>query len=222
MKHGDCHLKMIRMLPLALLAAPLSAQAWDVRLETAFPEGQNLPPAVIQGTGQVASGNQNTGNGVIVTVSHRIIRMGPVLKFEWSGEWSQFRADGTFQQGPAGSASRLQQEGLGVGANAQFWVPFTGFAGELGLVERFHSYHYQGAGLSQDKSIARPWLRVGMRWNLPFPGIGPYLAASYQQPLTKDSPVGQSSVQSLGSYLGAQGSGQEFQRLWTLGLGISF
>ena len=76
-------------------------------------------------------------------------------------------------------------------------------------------------GRDRLERIARPWLRAGLRWVLPFPGISPYLAASYQQPLAKDKPVAASAAD-LDAYLGAQGAGQEFQRLWTLGLGISF
>jgi len=65
-------------------------------------------------------------------------------------------------------------------------------------------------------------MRAGLRWVLPFPGLGVYLAASYQRALAGDKPVQQVSAQDLGAYLGAQGSGQEFQRLWTLGAGITF
>jgi hypothetical protein len=213
---------MVRTSLLALLSLPLAAQAWDVRLETPFAKGQDLPFAMLRSTGQAVSGHVDTGKGVIVTVSHRIVRVGPVLKLEWNGEWSHLQADGQIQQGTASDSSRLRQDGLGLGLNAQFWVPFTGVAGELGLTERIHAYRYAGAGAAQDKNIARPWLRMGMRWNLPFPGIGPYLAASYQQPLTKDKPVGTGVAADLSSYLGAQGSGQEFQSLWTLGVGVSF
>lgn len=211
---------MWRILPLALLALPASAQAWDLRLEAPFLTGQGLPQTSVQGT--LVSGSLDQGSGVIFTASHRILRVGPVLKFEWNVEYSHWQADGQIQQGAAGSGSRLRQEGLGAGVNAQFWVPFTGFAGELGLLERFHSYRYEGAGAAQDQDLVRPWLRAGLRWVLPFPGIGPYLAASYQVPFTKDRPVAQASASSLGSYLSAQGSGQEFQHLWTLGVGITF
>jgi hypothetical protein len=57
---------------------------------------------------------------------------------------------------------------------------------------------------------------------IPSPGLSPYLAASYQVPINRDQPVQQGSAQGLGAYLGAQGAGQEFQRLWTLGVGITF
>jgi len=214
-------LKTLLILPLTLMALPLSAQAWDLRLETPFATGQDLPATQVQGTG-ATSGSLDTGHGVILTVSHRIVRVGPVLKFEWNAEWSQLRAGGQIQQGAASAGSGLKQSGLGAGVNAQFWLPFTGFAGELGLMERFHSYQYQAAGIDQDRTIARPWARVGLRWVLPVPGLSPYLAASYQEPLIRDRPVAQGSAQSLGAYLGAQGAGQEFQRLFTVGVGISF
>jgi hypothetical protein len=215
-------LKTLPTLALLLLTLPLSAQAWDLRLEAPFAKGQNLPGTTLTGSGQQASGGLDTGHGAIFTVSHRIVRVGPVLKFEWNAELAQLQADGQIQQGPASASSRLKQSGLGAGVNAQFWVPFTGVAGELGLIERFHSYSYEGAGASQDQNIARPWLRAGLRWVLPFPGISPYLAASYQQALTRDKPVQQASSPNLGTYLGAQSAGQEFQSLWTLGVGISF
>ena len=211
---------MVRMLALALIALPAAAQAWDVRLEVPFAQGQGLPSTRIQGV--ATSGDLDTGNGFILTGSHRIIRMGPVLKFEWNAEWSHWQADGHLQQGAAASGSRLKQDGLGLGVNAQFWVPFTGFAGEVGLLERFHDYRYEAGGAAADKTLARPWLRVGTRWVLPFPGIGPYLAASYQEPFTRNKPVTLSSSPSLGAYLDAQNGGQEVQRLWTLGVGIAF
>ena len=211
---------LLKTLSLALLALPLSAQAWDVRLEAPFPRGQDLP--LTTAAGQATSGALNTGQGAIFTLSHRIERLGPVLKVEWNAEYAQLRADGTVRQGQSSAASRLEQSGLGAGVNAQFWVPFTGFAGELGLLERLHSYRYEGAGFAEDRTIARPWLRAGLRWVLPFPGLGLYLAASYQDALVRDKPVQLGSAPDLGAYLGAQGAGQEFQSLWTLGVGISF
>jgi hypothetical protein len=150
------------------------------------------------------------------------MRVGPILKLEWNAEFAHLRADGLVQQGSAGFDSRLRQDGVGVGVNAQFWVPFTDFAGELGLLERFQAYRYEGDGASEDRNIARTWLRAGVRWVLPIPARGPYLAASYQTALVHDRPVSMTSAQSLGAYLDAQGSGQEFQHLWTLGVGIAF
>ena len=212
-------MKTLPVLALVLAALPLSAQAWDLRLEAPFAKGQDLPLGSV--AGQPTWGSLGTGHGAILTASHRIVRVGPVLKFEWNAEYASLQADGQIQQGQGVQSSRLRQQGLGAGVNAQFWVPFTAFAGELGLLGRFHSYRYQGAGAARDETIARPWLRAGLRWVLPFPGISPYLAASYQQPLAKDKPVAGSAAD-LDAYLGAQGAGQEFQRLWTLGLGISF
>jgi len=212
----------IRLLLSLTFALPLCAQAWDLRVEAPFPKGQDLPTTNLQSTSQPVSGSLDTGRGVIFTGSHRIVRVGPVLKLEWNAEFVHLQAEGVIQQGSAGFGSRLRQDGVGAGINAQFWVPFTDFAGELGLLERFQSYRYEGDGASEARNLARPWLRAGLRWVLPFPAISPYLAASYQVALTRDQPVQQASAQDLNAYLGAQGSGQEFQHLWTLGLGISF
>lgn len=215
-------MKIAQALPLLMLGVPLAAQAWDIRVEVPLPKGQNLPQTLLVGTGQLASGRLDTGKGFILTGSHRIVRVGPVLKFEWSAEVAQWRADGQLQQGTATTASRLEQRGLGLGLNAQFWVPFTGIAGELGVIGRFHSYRFEGGGSAQEENLVRPWLRVGLRWNLPFPGISPYVAASYQQPITKDKPLELKSVNDLQGYLTAQGAGQEFERLWAFGVGVAF
>ncbi|BDU74775.1 hypothetical protein [Mesoterricola silvestris] len=208
---------------LAVLALPLSAQAWDFRLEVPFPQGQNLPQTLIQGTGTlIRQKSLDTGSGFTVTASHRIIRLGPVLKLEWGAEFSQWKADGQVQQGTATAGSSLKQSGLGLGLNAQFWVPFTGVAGELGVMERFQNYKLALSGAEQTKNLARPWLRVGIRYSLPLPVINPYVTASYQQPITKDKPVNINSASDIAGYLGAQGSGQEFQRMWTFGVGVAF
>ncbi|BDU78631.1 autotransporter outer membrane beta-barrel domain-containing protein [Mesoterricola sediminis] len=216
-------MRMRPTLALAALALPLSAQAWDVRLEVPMPQGQNLPDTLIQGTSQLISQKRlDTGRGFILTASHRIIRVGPVLKFEWGAEFASWQADGVVANGAVTADSRLKQVGLGLGVNAQFWVPFTGLAGEIGAIERFQSYKLDVGGARQDKDIARPWLRVALRYSLPLPVVNPYLTASYQQPITKDRPVKVSSVSDLGSLLSAQGSGQEFERMWTFGVGIAF
>ena len=215
-------MKVFQCLALPLFALPLAAQAWDVRLEVPFPKGQSLPQTLLRGTGELVQGTLDTGKGAILAVSHRIVRVGPVLKFEWGAEFTQWKADGQIQTGAGPQASSLKQTGLGVGVNAQFWVPFTGIAGELGLLERVQNYRYQGAGAARDQTLARPWLRVGLRWNLPIPGFRPYLAASYQEPITRDKPVRVNSAQDLGDYLNTQGAGQEFQRLWTFGVGVGF
>jgi len=214
---------LTQTLALTVLALPLSAQAWDLRLEVPFPQGQNLPQTLIQGTGTlIRQKSLDTGSGFTFTASHRILRVGPVLKLEWGAEFSQWKADGEVQQGAATVGSSLKQSGLGLGLNAQFWVPFTGLAGELGVMERFQNYKLALAGVEQTKNLARPWLRVGIRYSLPLPVINPYFAASYQQPITKDKPVNINSVGDVAGYLGAQGSGQEFQRMWTFGVGVSF
>lgn len=204
------------------VSLPLSAQ-WDVRMEVPFPKGQSLPQTLIVGSSQLVSGNLDTGHGGIATLSHRLWAFGPVLRLEWSVEAAQWRADGTtVLQGSAQGPSSLKQSGLGAGIEAQFWVPFTGLAGEFALLERFQNYHFQALGQASEKNLARTWIRVGGRWRLPFPEIHPYLAASYQQPVTKDSPVRLSSASDFATYLRAQGSGQEFDRMWTFGVGISF
>lgn len=211
---------LLRALPLILATLPLSAQAWDLRVEVPFPKGQNLPQTLLQGTSNYLSGDLDTGHGAIFTVSHRIIRMGPVLKFDWGVEVASWKANGQIQG--ANQASSLKQYGAGIGVNAQFWVPFTGIAGEMGLIQRFQKYQFEAAGTSQDHTLSRTWLRVGARWRLPIPAINPYVAASYQQPITKDRPLKLSSVADLTSYLTAQGSGQEFERMWTFGVGVQF
>ncbi len=203
------------------LAMPLAAQ-WDGRFEIPYPKGQNLPQTLISGTAQLVAGDLDTGRGGIATLSRRLWAFGPVVRLEGSLEIAQWKADGTVVQGSLRQASTLRQSGLGVGFNAQFWVPFTGLAGELGLIERFQNYKYSVPGLSNEKNLARTWLRVGARWRLPLPVVHPYLAASYQQPITKESPVTLTSASDLAAYWGTQGAGQEFDRMWTFGAGITF
>ena len=213
----------MRHLPLLLLTLanlPLAAQAWDIRAEVPFPKGQSLPQTLIQGT--LTAGSLDTGKGVILSVSHRIVRVGPVLKFEWGMEYADWKAGGEIQSGATSAGSSLHQSGLGLGLNAQFWVPFTGVAGELGVIQRLQRYRYSGYAASQDHNLSRTWLRVGMRWRLPLPVISPYVAASYQEPISKNHPVHLDSAQDVPAYLSAQGSGQEFQRLWTFGVGVQF
>ncbi len=212
---------LIRTIALSLAVLPLSAQTWDLRVEVPFPKGQNLPQTLLQGTSNYLSGDLDTGNGAIFTLSHRILRVGPILKFDWGVEVANWKAAGQLQ-GAVNQGSTLKQYGLGVGVNAQFWVPFTGVAGELGLIQRLQKYQFETAGGSQDHSLSRTWLRVGLRWRLPVPVINPYVAASYQQPVTQDRPVKLSSVADLTAYLAAQGSGQEFERMWTFGVGLQF
>lgn len=206
---------------LACAAMPLTAQ-WDARMEIPFPKGQSLPQTLISGTGQLVSGDLNTGRGGIATLSRRLWAFGPVVRLEAGLEIAQWQADGMVVQGSIQQSSTLKQSGLGAGLQVQFWVPFTGIAGELGLIERFQNYKFSTPGFSSDKNLARTWLRVGARWRLPFPVVHPYLAASYQQPITKDNPVKLGSVADLATYLGAQGAGQEFDRMWTFGVGVAF
>ena len=212
---------MRRSLLLACVAMPLAAQ-WDLRVEIPFPKGQSLPQTLISGTTQLVSGDLNTGRGGIATLSRRLWAFGPVLRLEGGVEMAQWQADGVVRLGSGQQSSRLKQSGLGVGLHAQFWVPFTGIAGEFGLIERFQNYKFSTGGFSSDKNLSRTWLRVGVRWRLPFPAIHPYLAASYQQPITKDNPVKLGSVSDFPTYLSAQGAGQEFDRMWTFGVGIAF
>jgi len=215
-------MKVLAAFLCAVSALPVSAQAWDIRAEAPFPKGQNLPQTLIQGTGELVQGESDRGQGLILSVSHRIIRVGPILKFEWGLEYSDWKASGQIQQDATPFGSSIRQRGAGVGLNAQFWVPFTGVAGEMGLIQRFQSYEYTGASATTEQNLSRTWLRVGLRWRLPMPLISPYVAASYQEPLSKDRPVQVNSASDVASYLKVQGSGQEFNRMWTFGVGVQF
>ena len=211
----------LALLPLCLAALPLCAQ-WDLRLEVPRPTGQNLPQTLISGTGQLAAGNFDTGKGYIATVNRQILQVGPLLKLEGGLEYSQFTADGSLANGAATQGTKLKQQGLGLGLNAQVWVPFVGLAGEIGLIQRLQRYTVDTAGASTNKDLSRTWLRVGARWRIPSVVVHPYLAASYQQPTSKDRPVELRSASDLAAYFNAQGSGQEFERLWTFGVGVAF
>ncbi len=216
----------MRVLPSALLAAallpaPLAAQAWGMRLEVPFPKGQNLPQTLLTGTGQLASGSLDTGKGLIATFDRRLVVLGPVLRFEATFEGAWLRTEGDVRLGNTVGKGTLTQAGLGLGLNAQFWVPFADLGGEVGLIGRAQRYRYEAGGASVSHTLGRPWLRVGARWRLPLP-FRPYLAASYQQPLSKDRPVQLASASDLAALMGAQGSGQEFDRMWTFGAGWSF
>lgn len=207
---------------LACAALPLAAQTWDLRYEVPFPEGQSLPQTLVQGSGKLISGNLDTGHGGILSLNRELVRFGPVRKLEAGVELARWNASGDVQQGDVHVASHLRQTGAGVGLNAQFWLPFTGVAGEMGLIQRFQEYRFEASGVREDHTLSRTWLRVGARWRLPLYGIKPYVIASYQQPLSKDHPVHVNSVSDMSSYLNAQGSGQEFKRLWTFGVGLIF
>jgi hypothetical protein len=211
----------LALLPICLAAMPLCAQ-WDLRLELPRPTGQNLPQTLITGTGNLVTGDFNTGQGFIATVSRKILQVGPLLKLEGGLEYSQFSADGNLAIGAVSQSTNLKQQGLGVDVNAQVWVPFVGIAGELGLIQRFQRYTFDTTGASTTKDLSRTWLRVGTRWRIPSVVVHPYVVASYQQPITKDHPVRLGSASDLAAYFTAQGSGQEFQRLWTFGVGVAF
>ncbi len=211
----------LAVLPICLAALPLCAQ-WDLRLELPRPTGQNLPQTLLAGPGSLVAGNFNTGQGYIATLSRQIVRVGPLPNLEGGLEYSQFRADGNLALGTASQGTSLRQQGVGLDLNAQVWVPFVGLAGELGLIQRFQRYTFDTAGASSARDLSRTWLRVGSRWRIPSVVVHPYVVASYQQPVTKDTPVRLGSVADLATYFTAQGSGQEFQRLWTFGVGLSF
>jgi hypothetical protein len=211
----------------ALAAARLVGQTWDIRLEAPFPKGQSLQQTMLSGTGQLISGDLDTGNGAILSVSHRLLRVGPVLRLEWGAELTSWETDGHIDIKDFDTLStKLKQAGLGIGVNAQLWVPFIGISGEMGAIQRFQRYKHssqsiEGAGV--EWTTSKTWLRVGARWRLPFMRvIHPYIAASYQQPITKEQPIHIESLSDLADYFNAQGKGQEFNRMWTFGVGIAF
>lgn len=209
----------MRALLAATLALPLAAQ-WDLRLEVPFPKGQNLPQTLLSGSGQLLSGELDTGRGAILSLNRSLVVFGPVLRLEAGLEVSRFQADGPVRQGPLAGTGHLRQVGAGVALNAQFWVPFTGVAGEFGLIQRLQTYRFDTAGAEVARSLARTWLRAGLRARVP--GLPVYLVASYQEPVTRSRPVQLASAADLAGYLSAQGSGQEFERLWTFGAGMRF
>lgn len=206
---------------LLLGAAPLRAQ-WDLRLELPRPTGQSLPQTLLSGSGQLVSGDFDTGKGFIATVNRRILQIGPLLKLEGGLEYSQFTANGSLATGAATQGTKLKQQGVGVDLNAQVWVPFVGIAGEIGLIQRLQRYTFDTAGAASHKDLSRTWLRVGARWRIPSVVVHPYVVASYQQPVSKDRPVKLGSASDLAAYFSAQGSGQEFERMWTFGAGVTF
>ena len=209
-------------LALACAASPLAAQKWDLRFEVPFPEGQSLPQTMIAGTGQTVRGDLDTGNGGIISVSHRLIRVGPILRIDWGGEIAQWAANGIVEEGAASQNSKLKQTGAGLGINAQLWLPFTGLCGEIGVIQRIQRYSYASGDAESKGTVGRTWLRVGARWRLPMVVARPYITATYQQPINKDQPVEIKSADDLAGYFKAQGKGQEFQRMWTFGLGVTF
>jgi hypothetical protein len=215
----------MRCILAALLALPLAAQTWDLRLEVPFPEGQSLHGTLLEGTEPLlTNGDLDTGNGAIFSLSHRLLRVGPILRLEWGGELAQWRANGNIYFNNSNALnSSLKQTGIGFGINAQLWVPFIGICGEVGVIQRVQQYEFSSEGAKSDGIISRTWLRVGARWRVPFiPVIHPYVVASYQQPINKEQPLDIDSVSDLAELFKAQGKGQEFQRMWTFGVGITF
>ena len=200
---------------------PLVAQSYEVRIEVPFPSGQNLPQTLITGTGQLASGTLDTGRGGILTLGKSFLEW-PVLRLSAGVEATHFKTDGRILEGSTSRSAHLTQTGVGVSLQAQFWVPFTGIAGEMGLLQRFQHYRFEAAGATQSHDLSRTWWRVGARWRLPLPLLRPFLAASYQEPTSKQRPVRLTSVGDLATYLGTQGSGLEVDRLWTFGVGATF
>jgi hypothetical protein len=205
------------------LALPLSAQAWDLRLEVPFPEGQSLSGTAIGGAIQMYSGTLDKGNGALFSVYHRLFRVGPILRLDWGGEAGQLKTTGTIERaGLSQLESKLRQTGSGIGLNAQIWLPFTGIGGEVGAIQRIQKYDFTTDDAESSSYLGRLWLRVGVRYKLPMVGIHPYVTASYQQPLNKDNPVEVHNLQDLQELFAKQGSGQEFKRMWTFGVGVMF
>jgi hypothetical protein len=168
----------------------------------------------------------DTGSGAIFSINHRLLRVGPVLRLEWGGELAQWRANGNiYFNNSITYNSKLTQTGIGLGLNAQLWIPFFGICGEVGAIYRVQQYEFSSsdANAKSEGTIGRTWLRVGARWRVPFiPVLHPYIAASYQQPINKEQPLDIGSVSDIAQLFTEQGKGQEFQRMWTFGVGITF
>lgn len=214
-------LKILKWLILsAVISLPLSAQ-WDIRLEIPSVNSSNLPDALITGSTALQRGEFEMGKGYIVTGSKAIFDAG-ILSLDGSLEYSEFKSMGTMTQAQNLLASQIKQQGIGVGLNAQVWAPFIGVAGEFGLIQRFQSYEVILDSASKSKTIGRTWMRVGARYRIPFVPFDAYIAASWQQPLNASKPVAITSAQSLVDLLNTQGTGQEFNRLWTFGVGIRY
>ena len=206
----------------ALACLPAAGQALDARVELPRVSGQDLPGTDIQGAGRLADQGLDSDPSVILSLNHRLVRVNPVLRLDWGVEYACLEAKGRFRVADEAYASRLRQEGPGVGLTAQFWIPFTGVAGELGVIQRFHTYRFEAAGSTESHRISRTWMRVGARWRLPVPEASPYLAVSYQRPLSRQRPADLASAPDLASCLRAQGHGQEFEHLWTFGAGVQW
>lgn len=213
-----------------IVVLPLSAQ-WDIRLEIPSPKSNNLPNTLLTGTTALQGGEFDTGKGYIVTGSKAIFDAG-LFSLDGSLEYSDFKNEGTMAQLPTTGlpvsqtqinlTSSVKQQGLGVGLNAIIWAPFIGVGGEFGLIQRFQSYEVILDKVSNSKTIGRTWMRVGGRYRIPFVPVDAYITASWQQPLNASKPVVVNSTQSLLDLLNTQGTGQEFNRLWTFGIGIRY
>jgi hypothetical protein len=201
---------------------PLAGQAWDLRVESPFPVGQELAPANLGAMSVLTEDDLERGDGVILSLNHRLVRVNPVLRLDWTIEYSRWKADGEARVGSGTYRTELRQSGLGAGINAQFWIPFTGAAAELGVIQRFHDYEYTLAGVSENSHVSRTWLRAGARWRLALPTMAPYVAISYQWALSPSHPSGSQSYPDVAACLAAQGTGQEFEQMWAIGAGVQF
>ena len=216
-------MKILAAIALVFLSLPLGAQEWDLRAEVPYANGQNLPQTILTGSNQAVNGTLDKGSGSILTGSWRIIRVGPILKLEWCAEVVQMQASGQINQsGSPSQGSTLSQKGFGLGLNAQLWIPFTGIAAEVGVIERVNQYSFQTGGAGQSQNLVQPWMRIGLRLQLPIPEISPYICASYQQPINASNPLVVNSAADLAALLSAQGTGQQFNRVWTFGVGLMF
>lgn len=211
----------LRAAALGLAAPVLAAQAWELRLEAPCLRGQDLPPAVVEGGGVLAA-ELRSGRGLIIGLHRRLLVAGPVLRFQAGLEVTRWQAQGDLRLDGRRSGTDLRQQGFGLGVDAQFWVPFTGIAGELGLVQRFQDYRFATAVGTSSQHLARTWLRAGVRWRVPAPALRPFLAASVQAPLGPGRPVRAAEGTVPAAALAIQGSGQEFDRLWSFGVGVGF
>ncbi len=198
----------------------LSAQ-WDIRVEIPSAKSSNLPNVLLAGSTALQKGEFDMGKGYIITGSKAIFDVG-LLSFDGSLEYSEFKASGTMTQAQRLLASQVKQQGVGLGLNAMVWAPFVGVAGEFGLIHRFQSYDIVLDTASKSKTFGRTWMRIGARYRIPFVPFDAYVTASWQQPLSPDKPVVINSAQSLVDLLNTQGTGQEFNRLWTFGVGVRY
>lgn len=226
MKHGI--LKLI-FLSCALATIPLMAQ-WDIRVEIPSASSGNLPDALVAGTTNLTKGTFNTGEGYIISGSKAIFDLG-LFSLDGGLEFSQVKTIGSMSQltttglpfpGQEKIGSSLKQQGVGVSLNAIIWAPFIGLGGEFGLIQRFQTFNIDLGTATKSKNLGRTWMRIGARYRIPFIPFDAYVTASWQQPLNATQPVTINSAQSLVDLLNTQGTGQEFNRLWTFGVGVRY